>query len=121
MGDSIKGRYDIILGRDLLATLGFDLRFSFCVMIGGKVPYEGYLSPMVDERNFYYTPLTDKIINLEESFLNFYVDECFKSENLINPNQLMCIILDAEYKKADLNMVITSNVNTYLPNNNKYY
>ena len=61
---------------------------------------------MADVRNYEYALLTDKIVNPEESFLNFYVNECFGSENMINPTQPMHIILDAKYEKSELNKVM---------------
>ena len=35
------GRYGMILGRDLLNSLGLDLKFFENITIGGKGPYEG--------------------------------------------------------------------------------
>ena len=37
-----NGRYDMILGRELLTALGLDLKFYNNVIIGGEGPYEGY-------------------------------------------------------------------------------
>ena len=37
--DSTNCRYDMIQGRDLLTTLGLDLKFSDNVISGGKGPY----------------------------------------------------------------------------------
>ena len=62
---------------------------------------------MADTRNYDYTPLMDKRIKPEESLLNPYVDECFESENMINPTRRMLRILDAKYEKDDLNKVMT--------------
>ena len=45
---STNGRYDMILGRDLLTSLGIDLNFTHNVIIGREGPYEGYSEPMVD-------------------------------------------------------------------------
>ena len=36
--ESTKSIYDMILGRDLLTTLGLDLKFSDNVIIGGEGP-----------------------------------------------------------------------------------
>ena len=36
---STNGRYDMVLGRDLLITLVVDLKFSNNVIIGGEGPY----------------------------------------------------------------------------------
>ena len=47
-----NSRYDIILGRDLLTTLGLDLIFSQNLIIGGEGSYEGCLAPMADLSNY---------------------------------------------------------------------
>ena len=39
--ESTNGRYDMILGRDLLTALVIDLKSSDNVIIGGEVPYKG--------------------------------------------------------------------------------
>ena len=51
VNDSTNGRYDMILGRDLITTLGLDLKFSEKVIIGGGGPYGGCSTPMVDVIN----------------------------------------------------------------------
>ena len=62
VNDSTKRGYDIILGRYLLTAIGLDLNFSYCLIIGNEVPYEGCSAPMVYVINYNYTRLTDKII-----------------------------------------------------------
>ena len=49
--ESTNGRYDMILGRELLTALRLDLKFDEKVIIGAERPYEGFLSPMVDVIN----------------------------------------------------------------------
>ena len=66
MYDSNKGRYYIILGIDLLIILGLQLNLYERVMVGGKGSDEGCSAPMVGIGNYYYAPLTDKIIKPEE-------------------------------------------------------
>ena len=39
--ESTKGRYDMILCRDLLTVLGLDLKFSNNVILGRERPYVG--------------------------------------------------------------------------------
>ena len=56
MGDSAKGRYYMVLGTDLLAVLGLDLKFYDRVIFGGKGPYEGCSAPLVDLINYSYAP-----------------------------------------------------------------
>ena len=81
----------MIIGRYLLTALGLERKFYDRVIVSGKGPYEGCLSPTVDISNCEYAPLTDKIVKPKESSLNLYVDECFESENTINLTQWMHI------------------------------
>ena len=46
---SNEGRYDIILGRDLLTVLGLDSKMSEHVITVGDGPYKGYTDPMLDK------------------------------------------------------------------------
>ena len=41
----------MILGRNLLTSLGMDLKFSENIVIGGEVPYIGLLSAIGDVSN----------------------------------------------------------------------
>ena len=43
--DSAKGRYDIILGRDMLTELGLNLKFSQHVIKVDYGPFKGYTNP----------------------------------------------------------------------------
>ena len=54
--------YDMILVRDLLTTLGLDLKFSGNVIICGKGPYEGCSSPMVDLSKYDFKSLMENIV-----------------------------------------------------------
>ena len=89
MCNSDKGSYNIILGRNLLTTLGLDLKSFDSGIVGGDGPHEGCLAPMFDISNYDYKTLTDKIVKPEESFLYSYVNECFESENMISPTRRM--------------------------------
>ena len=60
-----KGRYNIILGRDLLIALVLDLKFSENFIIGGEGTYEGCLSPMVDVSNYEFIYIIDKTVKPE--------------------------------------------------------
>ena len=55
----------MILGIDLLTSLGLDLEFSENIIIGGDRPYEGCSAPMDDLINYEFKPLTDKIVKPE--------------------------------------------------------
>ena len=48
MDDSTKGRYDMILGRDLLIDLGLNIKFSDNVIEADDGPLKGSKVPMVD-------------------------------------------------------------------------
>ena len=50
--DSAKGRYNMILGRNLLTTLGLDIKFSDRVIVGVERLYEGCSVSMVDVSNY---------------------------------------------------------------------
>ena len=51
----------MILGRNLITALGLDLKFSGKIIIGGKGPYEGFLSSMADLSNYDFKSLTGNI------------------------------------------------------------
>ena len=103
--ESTISRYDTILGRDLLTALGLYLKFLEKFIIGGDRPYEGWLATMVDVSNCDFTYLTDKTVKSEESFINSYFNECLESDITISSMRRICGILDAKYKKEDLNKV----------------
>ena len=48
--DSAKGRYDMILGRDLLTELGLNLKFSEHVIEADDGPFKGSKTIIVDSR-----------------------------------------------------------------------
>ena len=58
---------------------------------------------MVDVSNYVFKSLTDKIVRLEESFINSYVDKCLESDSKISSTRRLRRFFDAKYKKADLN------------------
>ena len=45
----------------------------------------------------------NKIVKLEESFINAYVDECLEYKGGISSTRIMRLILDTKYEKANLN------------------
>ena len=53
--ESVNGRYDMILGKDLINSLVLDLKLSENVIICGEGPCEGYLAPMFDASNYNFT------------------------------------------------------------------
>ena len=100
---STNVRYDMILGRDLLTSLGLDLKVSKHIMIVSEVTYVGCSSPMVDVSNYNFTYITDKILKPEESFINSHVEKFLESEIATSPTHRMCIISDTKFKSYDLN------------------
>ena len=62
VNESTNGRYDMVLGKDLLTTLVLDVKFSDNVKIGSEVTYEGCSAPMVDVTNYNFTFITDKTV-----------------------------------------------------------
>ena len=97
----------MILGRDLLISLGLDLKFSENIIIGGEGPYEGCFKPMVDVINYDFTSMKDKTVKPEESFINTYVDEKFESDSATSSMRRMRIIIYAKCEKSNLNKVMT--------------
>ena len=62
MDNKTNIRYDMILVRDQITTLGLDLKFSGNIIIGGEGPYEGCSAPMVDLSKYYFKFLTENIV-----------------------------------------------------------
>ena len=62
---------------------------------------------MVEVKKYSFNILAAKTVKPEESFINVYVSECFESESAISATRIMRRILDAKYKKADPNKVMT--------------
>ena len=111
---STNGRYDTILGRDILTALRLDLKFSDNVIIGKEVLYEGFYAPVVEVINYNFKYIIYITVKLEEYFINLYVDEDFESDNTIKSTRRMRRILDVKYKKADLNEVMTKQCQKHL-------
>ena len=61
----MEGRYDMIMGRDLVTTLRLVIKFSKHIIIGSAVSYEGCLVSMVDINNYNFNTPMDKIIKTE--------------------------------------------------------
>ena len=94
---STNGRYNIILGRDLLTALEIYIKCYENFIIGDKQPYEGCLALMVDISNYDFTFITDKMVKREESFINSNVEKCMESESAIRSTRRVQRILDAKY------------------------
>ena len=64
------------------------------------------MSSIVEVSDYDFKFITDKTVKLEESFVNLYVDGCIKSDRTISSTRIMRRIIDAKYKKSDLNKVM---------------
>ena len=104
--ESSTGRYDMILGRDLLTALVLDLKFYKNVIYGGEGPYKGCSAPILDINNYDFNVLIAKTVKPQESFINAYAKKCLKYEGAISSTRRMRIILYAKYKKSYLNKVM---------------
>ena len=86
----------MILVRYLIHALGLNIKFSENIIFSGDVPYQGCWAPMVDLSNYKVKPLTEKTVKPEESFINFYVNECLEYKSTISSTSRMRIILDTK-------------------------
>ena len=67
VGDSTTGRYDMIIGRDILTKLGIDLKYSTNNIDCGKGPHQGYTAPMENLNDYESEPIKRKMrLFLEE-------------------------------------------------------
>ena len=74
MDDSNKGRYYIILVRDLLTALGLNLKFYGHSIESYDGTFKGSTAPMVDMGKYGFKDLNTRNITSEESFKNTYVE-----------------------------------------------
>ena len=70
--DSDKVRYDMILGRDSLTVLVFNLELSDHVIKADDGPLNGLTAPMVDLGMYELKNLNTGNITPEELFVNYY-------------------------------------------------
>ena len=73
--DSAKGRYDMILGIDLLPSLGLNLKYSDIVIEADDVPFKGFMAPMVDLGTYKFKYLNTEGNTPKESFTNAHTEE----------------------------------------------
>ena len=64
--DSAKGRYYMILGRDLLTALGLNIKFSYRVIKSDGGTFKGLTAPMVDLGMYEFKGLNTGNITPEE-------------------------------------------------------
>ena len=66
LDDSTKGRYDMILGWDILIELGLSIKFSEHVIESDDRPFNGSTAPMVDLGTYIFKYLNKGEITHEE-------------------------------------------------------
>ena len=77
--DSDKGRYDMILGRDVLKELGLNMKFSLHVIEADDGHFKGYTTLMVDLGTYIFKDFNRGKIKPEESFTNACVEGVYES------------------------------------------
>ena len=77
--ESAKGRYDIILGQDLLKYLGLNLDLSEDVIKADDGTFNGFTTPMAYLGMYLFKDLNTGEITPEELFNNAYAEEVYES------------------------------------------
>ena len=103
---SAKGRYDMILVRDILLALGLTFSLSDHVIVSDNVTFKWSTSPTVDLGAHEFNYLNTGKIKSEEVFMNAYAEEIHKSEQVRTSTRRLRAILDDKYEKSDLNKVM---------------
>ena len=80
--DSVEGRYDMILDRDILKALGLNFNFSDHGIKADDGTFKRYKSPMVDLGTYELEVLNTGNITPDESFMNYYAEEIHESEHI---------------------------------------
>ena len=74
MDCSVRGRYGMILRRDLLTALVLNWKFSDYVIEANDAPFKGLMTPMVDMGRYKFKDLKIEKIKPEKSFTNSYAE-----------------------------------------------
>ena len=82
--DYAKGRYKMILGRDILTELLLNIKLFEHVIEADDGPFNGSTTPMVDLGTYIFKDLNIEKITPEESFTNDNGKEVYESENVCN-------------------------------------
>ena len=104
--DSAKGRYDMILGRYLLISLGLNLELSKHVTKVDYGTFKGSTAPMVDLGAYIFRYLNIGKTKPEESFIDAYSRLVYYSEHVSTATKLLRLTLDEKYEKTDLHKVM---------------
>jgi hypothetical protein len=87
---TVKSRYDMIIGRDLLQELPLDIKFSDQTLSWQEVTIPMKISDEINGQN-----------------INEIVEQCYESTCMNEITQRTMEILDAKYEKADLTNVVS--------------
>ena len=112
---SINSRYNMILGIDLLAALGLDLKFSQNIILRGYGPFKGWSLHLVDLSKYDFKLLSDNKVKPKESFINTYVNKCLESNITMSLTCRTHRILDAKHENSDLKKVMAEQCQQLTP------
>ena len=101
--DKPNPRYNMILGRDLLAKLGLTLNFANHTITCHGGAYDGCTTKMVDLNNYNFADTN------RNSPIAYTDEELHEAESVQQAPDRVKRILDAHYQKADLAKVVNSN------------
>ena len=82
LDDSAKGRYNMILGRDILKKLVLNLKWSEHVIEVDDGTFNRSTIPMVDLGTYIFKDLNTGEITPGELFNNAYIEEFYESEHV---------------------------------------
>ena len=94
--DSSKGRYGMILGRDLFTKLVLNLKCSEHVIKADDEPFKGYTTHMVDLGTYLFKSLNAGGNTPEEYFINDNAKEVYESEHVSTATKRLRVILYAK-------------------------
>ena len=106
MDDCAKRRYNVIIVRYLLTSLGLNLEFLDHIVEADGGHLKGSTEPMFDLGAYKFKYLNTGKSTPEEYFMNSCIDEVHELEQLRTSTKRLRTILDAKYEKADLNKVL---------------
>ena len=95
--DSAKGRYDMILGRDLLIYLGLNITFYDHIIEADDGPFKEYTTTMVDLGSYEFKYFITGKVTPEELFTNAYTEEIHESQQVRISTKKLRVLLDDKY------------------------
>ena len=91
--DSARGRYDAILGQDLLTGLWLNLKVSEHVIEADDGTLKGSATTMVNLGTYIFKYLNTGKITPEESLTNAYVKEVYESDHVRTATKRLRLIV----------------------------